>query len=90
MKDKSSLTATDSADPVQGHLFIAVNCAKFRGTATSQKREFRGHFAAKIDNFAAEILNFAVISRQNLTNFVIISRLNSQFFCDHRLSLKSG
>ena len=37
----------------QGHLFIAVNCAKFRGTATSQKREFRGHFAAKIDNFAA-------------------------------------
>ena len=29
----------------QGHLFIAVNCAKFRGTATSQKREFRGHFA---------------------------------------------
>ena len=37
----------------QGHLFVAVNCAKFRGTATSQKREFRGHFAAKIDNFAA-------------------------------------
>ena len=37
----------------QGHFFIAVNCAKFRGTATSQKREFRGHFAAKIDNFAA-------------------------------------
>ena len=33
---------------VQGHLFIAVNCAEFRGTATSQKREFRGHFAAKI------------------------------------------
>ena len=55
----------------QGHLFIAVNCAEFRGTATSQKREFRGHFAAKIDNFA-------VISRQNLSNFVIISRLNSQ------------
>ena len=39
--------------PDQGHLFVAVNCAKFRGTATSQKREFRGHFAAKIDNFAA-------------------------------------
>ena len=38
---------------MQGHLFIAVNCAEFRGTATSQKREFRGHFAAKIDNFAA-------------------------------------
>ena len=37
----------------QGHLFVAVNCAKFRGTATSQKREYRGHFAAKIDNFAA-------------------------------------
>ena len=68
-----------SSNADQGHLFVAVNCAKFRGTATSQKREFRGHFAAKIDNFAAEILNFAVISRQNLTNFVIISRLNSQF-----------
>jgi len=43
----------DEIGTVQGHLFVAVNCAKFRGTATSQKREFRGHFAAKIDNFAA-------------------------------------
>ena len=48
----------------QGHLFIAANCAEFRGTATSQKRGFCGHFAAKIDNFAAKFIeirdNFAV------------------------------
>ena len=51
----TNIAPGDANKPIrgQGHLFIAVNCAKFRGTATSQKREFRGHFAAKIDNFAA-------------------------------------
>ncbi len=40
----------------QGHKFVAVNCAKFCGTATAQEPKFRG-------NFAVNMLNFAAISR---------------------------
>ncbi len=43
----------------QGHKFVVVNCADFRGTVTAQKPTFRG-------NFAVNMLNFAAISRRIL------------------------
>ena len=60
----------------QGHIFIAVKNAKFRGTAISQKAKFRGHFAVKMPNFAA-------ISRRKFK----ISRLFRGQYCSEMTQL---
>ena len=67
----------------QGHFFIAINLAKFRGAATSQNAEFCGSFAAKNANFTAVSRQKLLISRQFRAKngkFSTNSRLSVEFF----------